>query len=88
VNTPEKPDEPARSVYAQIIAALERKALDRKTPCGPCGAVDWNVDDHTFALLVMDAKGNPVPDSGIEVASIFCGNCGYLRLHVVSELVK
>jgi hypothetical protein len=88
MDTPEEPDEPRGAVYEQILAALDRLNVDRQTPCGPCGAVAWGANPDTFALTPMDREGNPMLGSGVEVVAISCGNCGYLRLHAVSVLVK
>jgi hypothetical protein len=64
----------------RLNAFLEAKGAD--TECPVCGALDWTT---ASALGVVPVSEGTEPliqtDKGIPVVSMFCDNCGFVRLH-------
>lgn len=59
--------------------ALMLRGADQP-PCPACKQTLWSALDTPISLRASDG--------GVLTAAIFCENCGYLRLHVASTLLR
>ncbi|HEY2602653.1 MAG TPA: hypothetical protein VGI67_13935 [Thermoleophilaceae bacterium] len=82
---PGLPDDRAlsREMYQH---ALDRKGAVHK--CEACGKDRWVISQSQFLLQALSSSGTIVPGQGVEVVSVFCNNCGLIRLHAGTILVQ
>ena len=74
-----------------VREALARKLSDGEAPCAVCGATASTINRSPYFLRTItpdgELAGSGQRQDGIEVAAIWCGGCGFLRLHAVPPLV-
>jgi hypothetical protein len=70
---------------------MHRAALDRHDalrPCAACGTCDWGIGAQLLLLPALDAQGRWAAGRGVDVVPVFCRNCGLLRLHASTLLLR
>jgi hypothetical protein len=67
-------------------SALARKGADGA--CEACGADAWGLSDRLLLMQALEPTGGLVPGQGVEVVSVFCKNCGLMRLHAATLLLR
>jgi hypothetical protein len=66
--------------------ALDRKGAVHK--CEACGKDKWVISSSMMLLQALQPDGGVTPGQGVEVVPVFCNNCGLIRLHATTVLLR
>lgn len=49
--------------------------------CDSCGAVNWGIQEGTYALVADVESGSPDLENALRVQVLLCHRCGFVRLY-------
>lgn len=71
--------------FGGLYRALQDKTVN--SACVYCGANKWlSGSDHLVRLVAIPDPSAPITAVGFTTIPLFCGNCGFVRLHSTTAL--